>query len=91
MASQKWRWTGAAGVGLALVASGVSVPATTTDDLDASLTRGIDAVEERVVAWRRDFHQHPELSNREVRTAGKVAEHLRALGLEVRTEIAHTG
>ncbi|MEM7412713.1 MAG: amidohydrolase, partial [Myxococcota bacterium] len=47
--------------------------------------------EERVVAWRRDFHQHPELSNREVRTAGKVAEHLRALGLEVRTEIAHTG
>src|SRR3546814_18355527 len=41
--------------------------------------------------WRRDFHAHPELSNREERTAGKVAEHLRALGLELRTGIAHHG
>jgi len=45
----------------------------------------------KVIAWRRDFHQHPELGNREVRTAAKVAEHLRALGLEVRTGVAHTG
>ena len=44
-----------------------------------------------VLAWRRDFHQHPELSNREVRTSAKVAEHLRALGLEPRTGIAHHG
>ena len=51
-----------------------------------------DAVEPRVVAWRRDFHEHPELGNREVRTAGIVAEHLRALGFdEVRTGVAHTG
>ena len=48
-------------------------------------------VESKVIEWRRDFHQHPELSNREFRTAEKVAEHLRALGLEVKTEIAHTG
>jgi amidohydrolase len=42
--------------------------------------------------WRRDIHQHPELGNRETRTAALVAEHLRALGLEdVRTGIAHTG
>ena len=44
-----------------------------------------------VIAWRRDFHQHPELSNREERTAAKVAEHLRALGLKPLTGIAHHG
>jgi len=48
-------------------------------------------IEPKVIEWRRDFHQHPELSNREFRTAEKVAEHLRALGLEVKTEVAHTG
>jgi amidohydrolase len=48
-------------------------------------------VASQVVAWRRDFHQHPELSNREERTAGIVAAHLESLGLEVRTGIAHTG
>lgn len=45
----------------------------------------------KVVAWRRDIHQHPELSNREVRTATLVADHLSRLGLEVRTGVAHTG
>src|SRR5262245_6116117 len=49
------------------------------------------AVEPRVIEWRRDIHQHPELSNREVRTAKLVADHLKRLGLEVRTGIAHTG
>ena len=49
------------------------------------------AIEPRVMEWRRDIHQHPELSNREVRTAKLVAEHLKHLGLEVRTGIAHTG
>lgn len=44
-----------------------------------------------MIEWRRDFHAHPELSNRETRTAGIVADHLRRLGLEVRTGIAHTG
>ncbi len=48
-------------------------------------------VDAKVIAWRRDFHQHPELSNREVRTAQIVADHLRGLGLEVQTGIAHTG
>lgn len=52
----------------------------------------LDAVAADVVRWRHDFHQHPELSNREVRTSGIVAEHLRALGFdEVYTGIAHTG
>jgi amidohydrolase len=50
------------------------------------------AVDGKVQAWRRDIHQHPELGNREVRTAALVAEHLRAIGLEdVRTGIATTG
>lgn len=48
-------------------------------------------LEAKVIEWRRDIHQHPELSNREFRTAALVAEHLKALGLEVETDIAHTG
>ena len=44
-----------------------------------------------MVEWRRDLHQNPELGNREFRTSQKVAEHLKALGLEVKTGIAHTG
>jgi amidohydrolase len=48
-------------------------------------------VTDQVVAWRRDIHRHPELSNREFRTAALVARELEALGLEVRTEVAHTG
>jgi amidohydrolase len=53
-----------------------------------TLAGGIDA---KVLAWRRDIHAHPELGNREVRTAKLVADHLRALGLEPKTGIAHTG
>src|SRR6185295_12319550 len=49
------------------------------------------ALEAKVIGWRRDFHQHPELSNRETRTAGVVTDHLRRLGLKVQTGIAHTG
>ncbi len=45
----------------------------------------------KVVAWRREIHENPELGNREVRTAALVAGHLRALGLEVTTDVAHTG
>ncbi len=45
----------------------------------------------KVLAWRRDIHQHPELGNREVRTAKLVADHLLALGLDVKTGIATTG
>ena len=50
------------------------------------------AVEPKVIEWRRDIHQHPELGNREFRTAAKVAEHLKGLGFdEVKTGVAHTG
>lgn len=48
-------------------------------------------VEDKVIEWRRHIHENPELSNREFETAAYVEKHLRALGLEVRTGIAHTG
>ncbi|AKC86649.1 amidohydrolase [Pseudoxanthomonas suwonensis] len=48
-------------------------------------------LQQQVVDWRRDFHQHPELSNREARTARVVAEELRRMGLEPKTGIAHHG
>lgn len=51
----------------------------------------IENVMPQVVEWRRDFHQHPELGNREFRSAGIIAEHLEALGMEVQTGVAHTG
>jgi amidohydrolase len=50
-----------------------------------------DDLSEQVITWRRDFHQNPELSNREYRTAGIIAEHLQSLGMEVITGVAHTG
>ena len=59
---------------------------------DAAIAAAADRVEPRVIAWRRDIHQHPELGNREVRTAGLVAAHLRALGFDaVQEKVAHTG
>jgi amidohydrolase len=51
----------------------------------------IRAVDAKVITWRRDFHQNPELSNRETRTSEVVARHLRSLGLDVETGIAKTG
>ncbi len=50
-----------------------------------------DALEKQVIAWRRDFHEHPELGNHEVRTSGIVAEYLKSLGIEVKTGVAKTG
>jgi amidohydrolase len=57
----------------------------------AEVAAAAQKLRQPVVEWRRDFHAHPELSNREERTSAKVAEHLRALGLEPRTGIAHHG
>jgi len=48
-------------------------------------------IERKVIEWRRDFHQNPELSNREFKTSEKIAKHLKSLGLEVQTHVAHTG
>ncbi|MEK7402700.1 MAG: amidohydrolase [Gemmatimonadota bacterium] len=59
--------------------------------LPADLSARIAAIEPKLVAWRRDIHQHPELGNRETRTAKLVADHLRSLGIEVTERVAHTG
>jgi amidohydrolase len=57
----------------------------------AKIGKKADSLQKQVVAWRRDFHQHPELGNHEVRTAAIIATHLKSLGMEVRTGIATTG
>ncbi|HEX3061164.1 MAG TPA: amidohydrolase, partial [Usitatibacter sp.] len=59
---------------------------------DAAVAAATDRIREKIVAWRRDIHQNPELGNRELRTAKRVADHLRALGFDhVREKVAHTG
>lgn len=68
---------------LAMPVSGLSTAA----DIEA----WAKPVDGKVLDWRRDIHQFPELGNREFRTAKLVAEHLKSLGLEVKTGVAHTG
>jgi amidohydrolase len=65
--------------------------AQTPSKLQTKIEQQAVAIEPKVIEWRRHFHQYPELSNRETKTAQKVAEHLKALGLEVQTGVAHTG
>jgi len=80
-----------AGAALALALTAGAGTTAAAADLADAVDRGAAKAEPRVVAWRRDLHQHPELSNREFRTARLVAAHLESLGMEVRREIAHTG
>ena len=63
----------------------------TRSDIDGAVDRRLAAIETKLIDWRRDFHQNPELGNRETRTSAIVAAHLRSLGLKVQTGIAHTG
>ncbi len=79
---------GAAAALFALACGTIVARAKTVAGLDAR----IQAVEPKVIAWRRDIHAHPELGNRETRTSKMVADHLKKLGFdEVRTGIAYTG
>ncbi len=59
--------------------------------IQAAIDAAANAILPKVVAWRRDFHENPELGNREVRTSRIVADELRSLGFEVKTEVAKTG
>lgn len=52
---------------------------------EASAVQALQSLQPKIVEWRRDLHQHPELGTHEVRTAKLVADQLRALGLEPRT------
>lgn len=66
-----------------------SIP--TFAQMDKVLLSDIENIEQQVIEWRRYFHQNPELSNNEFNTAKKIAAHLRALGMDVKTGIAITG
>ena len=57
----------------------------------SGLERDYSAIESKVIEWRREIHQNPELSNREFKTAEKIAQHLTSLGVKVQTGVAHTG
>ncbi|MEE8527536.1 MAG: amidohydrolase [Gammaproteobacteria bacterium] len=73
-----------------LVAS-LAIADSESDKLRAAVDQQAGAAESDVIAWRRHFHQHPELSNREFKTSKYIAAQLEELGLEVTTGIAHTG
>lgn len=80
---------------VAALLSAIPIPAraqsSPADPMAVAIDRSTAEVLPQVVAWRRDFHQHPELGMQETRTAKVIADHLRALGMEVRTGVAGTG
>ncbi len=78
--------------GLALAIAAGSPAGAQENALDQRISGLAKQLEKKVIAWRRDIHQHPELSNREFRTSRLVADHLRSIGFtDVRTNVAHTG
>src|SRR4029453_5576378 len=77
-----------------LLAASWSQPATAQSivpDLEKEIRQRAAQIEEKLIAWRRDIHEHPELGEQETRTAGLVADHLRKLGLEGKSGVARTG
>ena len=60
-------------------------------DLTSNLNNNLDLLMEKVIEWRHDIHEHPELGNREFRTSKKIEEHLRSFGMQIETKIAYTG
>lgn len=78
----------------ALLAASLAAPtlsAQSPSAFETEIRKRTQEVMPQVVAWRRDLHEHPELGNRETRTAALIATHLRSLGLEVKTGVATTG
>ena len=73
-----------------VLAASTAAAQTTQPAVRTELDRRIATVMPKVIGWRRDIHEHPELSYQEVRTSGVVAQHLRALGLEVQTNVGGT-
>lgn len=76
---------------LAFVASPAAAQQSPSSELTKLIESKLPAVMPKVVAWRRDIHEHPELSFEEKRTAALVADHLRKLGLEVQAPVGRTG
>ena len=87
---RKVSWIAGAALALALAAP-AAAQTPPAGPFDAAVFAAAKKVQPKVVAWRRDIHQNPELGNSETRTAALVAEHLRELGMEVRTEVGITG
>jgi len=78
-------------VAVFLVGSNLFVKELYADSLQSNIDVLAKKVEPKVIQWRRDIHEHPELAYQEVRTAKIVADHLRSLGMEVKTGVAKTG
>jgi amidohydrolase len=76
-------------IALFLFLNGIAFAQST--NLKVKITEKANSLESKVITWRRDFHQNPELGNREFKTAEKIAKHLRSLGIEVQTGVAKTG
>lgn len=74
-----------------VISSTLIVPAQTNPKVSAKLDQQAKEMEAKVIEWRRQFHQFPELSNREFKTGAKIAEYLKYLGLEVKYPVAKTG
>lgn len=73
------------------LAVGIVACSTFSAHANINIDKEVKSVENKVIEWRRDIHKHPELGNRETRTAAIVAKHLKSLGMQVETDIAHTG
>ncbi|TVR29327.1 MAG: amidohydrolase [Balneolaceae bacterium] len=76
---------------LVLISSSIQAQTESSFNWQEYIDNQTEELYEKVVEWRRHFHQYPELSNREFETAKVIEAHLRDLGLEVETGIAHTG
>jgi len=77
-------------LGMAL-SFGLSLFAQNTNGRRAAIDAAADKIEAQTIAWRRDFHEHPELGNREFRTSKIIADYLRSLGIEVHEGVGKTG
>jgi amidohydrolase len=75
----------------ALIFFALNLIAQVNPKLQSKVDQMAKDIEHRVIEWRRNLHQYPELSNREFKTSAKVAEHLKSLGIEVQTGVAKTG
>lgn len=73
------------------ISTSILAQTNSTSDWHQYIDQQTESLYDKVVEWRRDIHKNPELSNREFETAEKIAAHLRSLGIEVETEVAHTG
>ncbi len=78
-------------VSLFILFAGIQTATAQTGKHSKEINSAAQEIENQVIQWREDIHEHPELGNREIRTSGIIAKHLQSLGIEVTTGIAKTG